>query len=46
MRDGAPLDSAVRLVSCMYPALCVEVLDTIGSWPSSEPELASLQRIR
>lgn len=25
-------------------ALCVDVLDTIGSWPSSEPELKALQK--
>lgn len=24
--------------------LCIEVLEEIGSWPSSEPELAALQR--
>lgn len=25
--------------------LCLAVMDTIGSWPSSEPELAALQRV-
>lgn len=27
-----------------YRALCDRVLAQIGSWPSSEPELAALQR--
>lgn len=27
-----------------YPDLVLAVLETIGSWPSSEPELAALQR--
>ena len=27
-----------------WPDLCLTVLEHIGSWPSSEPELAALQR--
>lgn len=28
-----------------HRALCCSILDTIGSWPSSEPELRALQLI-
>lgn len=28
-----------------HKSLCLEVMEMIGSWPSSEPELAALQRL-
>jgi len=43
-RNGLSIDSAVRHVASLEPALCWEVLEIIGSWPSSEPELRGLQR--
>lgn len=41
---GAELTEAVRQVRMKHPQLIIEVLDNIGSWPSSESELRELQR--
>lgn len=42
--QGASLEQAAREYRKHYPSRCVDVLDEIGSWPSSEPELAALQK--
>lgn len=39
-----PIDFA-RYMRAIHPDLCLRVIEEIGSWPSSEPELAALQRI-
>ncbi len=44
-KGGKDIDSAALHVSLRYPALCLHVLESIGSWPSSTAELAALQRI-
>lgn len=44
--DGLPVDAAARQFSRQYPAAFADILDRIGSWPSSEPELAALQRVQ
>lgn len=41
---GLVLTDAVRRVRFQQPILVGEVLDVIGSWPSSEIELRELQR--
>lgn len=38
-----PEEFARRMLAHM-PNLCLQVLEIIGSWPSSEPELAALQK--
>jgi len=38
------LDAAARVVMRRFEALAFEVMDRIGSYPSSDPELAALQR--
>lgn len=43
-RQGASLELAVRSVRTWHVNLCSEALEIIGHWPSSEPELAELQR--
>lgn len=40
-----PLAEAVLLVFRARRDLCLRVMDWIGSWPSSEPELRTLQRM-
>lgn len=37
------LRDAARTIKIRHPALCLRVMEQIGSWPSSEPELAALQ---
>lgn len=39
------LEHAARRVRFAYPYLTARVLDTIGMYPSSEPELLALQTI-
>jgi hypothetical protein len=39
-----PKDFAA-LARRVAPVCCLMVLEVIGSWPSSEPELAALQRL-
>jgi len=39
------LRGSVFYVKTRYPRLCLEVMEIIGSWPSSEPELSMLQRV-
>lgn len=41
---GFELTEAVRQVRLNHPQLVIDVLDSIGSWPSSESELRELQR--
>ena len=41
---GESLPDAARRFACEHPAMRLRVLDVIGSWPSSEPELRALQR--
>lgn len=41
---GHDLKGAVRRAKIRFPRLVGEVMDQIGSIPSSEPELAELQR--
>lgn len=42
---GITWEDAARYVLTRDPILCWDVLNQIGSWPSSEPELAALQRV-
>lgn len=44
MSHGLTMDEAARRLNCLRPELVSRVLDMIGMWPSSEPELAALQR--
>lgn len=37
------LAAAVLRVRLSEPALSIRVLETVGSWPSSEPEIRALQ---
>ena len=41
---GMSLDSAVIHVALRYHDLAADVMDRIGSWPATEPELRALQR--
>lgn len=43
--SGLSLKDAVREVVSRHPGLRTEVLEEIGSWPSSEPELRALQML-
>ncbi len=43
-RYSDSLPEAVRKTRTVSPELALQVLETIGSWPSSEPILAELQR--
>jgi pyrroline-5-carboxylate reductase len=43
-RAGMNMDLAARDVARRFPALVANVMDVIGTWPSSESELAALQR--
>ena len=38
------VDAAARVFATENPTVAQRVLEDIGSWPSSEPELAALQR--
>lgn len=38
-------DAFARWAVVHLPNLCLQVLEQIGSWQSSEPELAALQRV-
>jgi hypothetical protein len=40
------LDDAARKFCYEQPKVTARVLDEIGNWPSSEPELLALQRVR
>ncbi len=42
---GVPLETAARRFAIFMPKTAALVLDQIGSWPSSEPELAALQKV-
>jgi hypothetical protein len=44
-RKGKTLKEAARIVKVRQPATCLRVMEAIGSWPSSEPELAALQAV-
>ena len=46
VQQGLPLDDAARRVATRQRELAAHVLARIGSWPSSEPELRALQRMR
>lgn len=39
------LRPAARAIVRQDPDLALEVIETIGSWPSSEPELRALQQV-
>jgi hypothetical protein len=41
--SGLDVRAFARRMLIREPDLCLRVLETIGSWPSSEPELAALQ---
>lgn len=43
---GLSIDDAARHFKIAYPLKCMRVLEDIGNWPSSEPELAALQRVK
>jgi hypothetical protein len=38
-------DAVARFIHARAPRLTLAVLEQIGSWQSSEPELAALQRV-
>lgn len=40
---GVSVTEAARLARAADPALASRVLETVGSWPSSEPEIRALQ---
>lgn len=44
---ASPLDAKAFALDRLsrVPAFCLSVLEEIGSWPSSEPELAALQEL-
>lgn len=44
MAEGLSLKEAVRKTAALNPGLTWETLDVVGSWPSSDPVLAELQR--
>ena len=45
LRDlGHPIKDAVSIFTCFNRALSLRVMEEIGCWPSSETELAELQR--
>ncbi len=43
--NGGDLKAAARRFSVEQPMTTTRVLDIIGSYPNSEPELAALQRV-
>lgn len=43
--DSGSLNEAARIVMTTHPSLTREAMETLGGWPSSEPELAALQRV-
>ena len=45
LRSGIDIRAAVRRVISRSPELEWRVLEEIGCWPSSEPELRELQRM-
>lgn len=42
---GVSVTEAARLARAADPALASRVLETVGSWPSSEPEIRALQQL-
>jgi hypothetical protein len=42
--SGATASEFARIAMIYLPELCLKVLDAIGMWPSSEPELRALQK--
>ena len=42
---GMKPETFARLLYSMAPRACADILDRIGMHPSSEPELAALQRV-
>lgn len=42
---GGSLDDGARKFAVLNPGWAARIMDNIGSWPSSEPELAALQRV-
>jgi hypothetical protein len=43
-KSGKTPANFARFALAHYAELCHDVLNLIGCWPSSEPELAALQR--
>lgn len=43
--SNGTLKDAARWFSTKYPNLALEVMERIGSWPSSEAALAALQEV-
>lgn len=42
---GGSLQLAARIFASRYERLAYEVMDRVGSWPSSEPEIRALQKV-
>jgi len=40
---GMSIESAALTVACRLPSLADAVLDFVGSWPSSDPAIRTLQ---
>lgn len=40
---GETLVNAARKYAATFPKTSLDIMETIGSWPSSEPELCALQ---
>jgi hypothetical protein len=43
--NGWDYETAARKFYSEQPRVTARILDRIGSWPSSDPELAALQRV-
>lgn len=43
--QGVSWELAARLFASKYPSLALDVMDRVGSWPSSEPEIRALQKV-
>lgn len=42
--EGMTLDDAAKVFARRHPDVALRAMERLGSWPSSEPELAALQR--
>lgn len=43
--QGVSWELAARIFASRYERLAYEVMDRVGSWPSSEPEIRALQKV-
>ena len=45
MPPGSKITDAARRVKVRFPSICLQCMEQIGSWPSSERELNALQQV-